>query len=273
MNLRKEKHFFQEMLNKEYDSLFEQLYQHIGDQYEKQFFDTLSDNPYLNLSFFVKYVKKPWNWRKISLKAKFITKTILVDLKDCPWNFQALSHNPVVTWEIISTFRHKNWNWEAISSHQNISWEIITLNPNIPWSIAGLSNNPNICFKVVNENLHIPWDLDIITSKSYDRDFLEIPCDTLRYLKWNINNDCVTLENNPDVSFQFIRNKYSQMKDETFIQYVVKNIQLHHQTKTRLFKYYRACTIIVRQIETSMLDPQYLMCKKRLLKEYLQLTT
>ena len=43
-----------------------------------------------------------------------------------------------------------DWNW--ISRNTNITWDIIKANPDIPWDWEGISWNPNITMDIIRDN-------------------------------------------------------------------------------------------------------------------------
>ena len=102
----------------------------------------------------------------------------LVDYNpDKPWNWDGLSRNPNITWEIIKNnpekdrsnyinstpktqlvSRNKFWDWYGLSKNPNITWEIVVNNPDKPWNWRGLSRNCNITWEIIQNNSEKPWD-------------------------------------------------------------------------------------------------------------------
>src|SRR3989344_2038442 len=58
---------------------------------------------------------------------------------------------------LLRTFPDKQWNWDGISSNPNITWDIITANPDKPWDWYGISLNPSITWNIIITNLDKPW--------------------------------------------------------------------------------------------------------------------
>ena len=77
----------------------------------------------------------------------FVIKT-----QNKPWNYDELSNNPNVTWELVQALPDKPWNYYFLSSNPNITWDIIQSNPYKPWNFYELSKNPNIIWDNVNSH-------------------------------------------------------------------------------------------------------------------------
>ena len=59
---------------------------------------------------------------------------------------------------LLELYPNKNWNYEWLSLNTNIIWEIVKNNPNKPWDYYYLSLNPNITWEIVKNNSDKPWD-------------------------------------------------------------------------------------------------------------------
>ena len=55
--------------------------------------------------------------------------------------FDYLSNNPIVTWNIIQANPDKDWDWNGISRNSNITWDIIQANPDKNWDWYSISCN------------------------------------------------------------------------------------------------------------------------------------
>ena len=73
-------------------------------------------------------------------------------------NFNLLSGNLNITWNIIQSNPDKNWNWCYISYNQNITWDIIQANPDKNLNWRGISINPNITCNIIYANPDKNWD-------------------------------------------------------------------------------------------------------------------
>lgn len=75
------------------------------------------------------------------------------------YNYESISYNDALTWEIIQAnpviYGGVNWKWDHISSNPNITWEIIQSDLNIPWNKNVVLENPNITWEIIEENIYI----------------------------------------------------------------------------------------------------------------------
>ena len=78
------------------------------------------------------------------------------------WDWDDLSYNPAVTWDIVRNNSDIPWDWIAISHNPNITWEIIMENPTRPWEWEYISGNPNITVDIIENNPDKPWDWNVI---------------------------------------------------------------------------------------------------------------
>ena len=51
----------------------------------------------------------------------------------------------------------KDWDWDSLSQNPNITWEIIEKYIEKPWTWCCVSNNPNITFDIVLKYIDQPW--------------------------------------------------------------------------------------------------------------------
>ena len=45
------------------------------------------------------------------------------------WNYDYLSENPNITWDIVLANPDKAWNYACLSMNPNITWDIVSANP------------------------------------------------------------------------------------------------------------------------------------------------
>ena len=74
------------------------------------------------------------------------------------WDYNMLSKNPNITWDIVKENPDRAWDYDELSRHHTITWNIVLSNPNKPWNYVYLSSNPNITLDIVKENPGIDWD-------------------------------------------------------------------------------------------------------------------
>ena len=83
---------------------------------------------------------------------------VIANNQNIKWDWDRISRNSNLTWEIVCDNPDKPWNWYALSSHSNITWNIIQSNPDKPWDWRHISSNPNITWKIIKANPDKPWD-------------------------------------------------------------------------------------------------------------------
>ena len=70
--------------------------------------------------------------------------------KDAKWDWYAISKNPIITWEIVTSNPDIPWNWWGLSANPNITWDIVKDNPEKTWKmLIGSSMNPQITWDIV----------------------------------------------------------------------------------------------------------------------------
>lgn len=129
----------------------------------------LSKNPNLSLTFIKENLDYPWDWWVLSenpcITCEFIEEVIeLKKLRNKyslenhhDWNFEYISRNPNLTVNFIKKHLHQTgdgWDWEAISCNPNITWEIIQQNPNLPWDYYSFCEGPNMNWDIAKEYFH-----------------------------------------------------------------------------------------------------------------------
>jgi hypothetical protein len=182
----------------------------------------------LNIDDLIKrFPDKDYSWGYI-LETKKLTIKKLDNVKDNldkNWNWNNLSGNPNLTWDIVESNFDKNWDWEALSFHRmitidilnnnldkNWNYEMLSYNKYISglssfiqnnldknWNWKGLSANININIDLVKNNLDKNWDWEWLSANTI------ITWDIVKDnpdLPWDWEN----LSMNPNMSWDIIRN-------------------------------------------------------------------
>ena len=126
-----------------------------------------------------------------------------------------------------------NWNW--LSSNPNITMKIVNDNPDKPWSWWALSRNPNITWEIVNDNPDKAWHWSLLS-----------------------RNPNITMENvkdNPDKPWYWNGLSRNLLTKEREI-FMEKKLREH----IAAFK-------IQTQWKRAHYNPQYELCKRRLMRE------
>ena len=127
---------------------------------------------------------------------------------DKPWDWWAVSENPNITWDIVTTNPDEPWNWGGLCLNPSITWGNVLANPDKPWDWSILSWRQDITWDIVATNLTKPWSWGHLSHSL----------------------DVLVPENH-------IRGSY-------------------------------AATVIQRYWRRCISDPKYLMCQRRLLREF-----
>jgi hypothetical protein len=138
----------------------------------------------MNLLIFLynKYKNEYWNYDDLSLNPN-ITWNIIINNPDKPWNYAFLSKNINITWNIVKNNPNKEWDYNYLSSNPNITWNIVKNNLDKNWNYDYLSLNPNITWDIVKNNLDKKWNYD--------------------YLSFNPNITWEIIQNNPDKPWNY----------------------------------------------------------------------
>jgi hypothetical protein len=98
-----------------------------------------------------------WDFDELS-KNSNITWDIIEANPGRPWDFRYLSKRPNITWDIIEANPDALWDFDELLKHPNMTWDIIEAIPDEPWDFESLSINPNITWDIVKANPDKPWN-------------------------------------------------------------------------------------------------------------------
>ncbi len=124
-------------------------------------------NPNITKEIILQNPEKPWD--RECTNARFFTSwdDILRSPPSalCLWVWLLLSRNPEVgTWEHVRDHPHFPWNWLALSMNPQVAtWERVRDYPEFPWCWDALSGNPKVATwdHVWTTNPELPWDWGI----------------------------------------------------------------------------------------------------------------
>ena len=157
--------------------------------------------------------------------------------QDKPWDWYGISRNPNITWDIIKENPEKPWNWCYLSRHPNITFDIIKEYPEKPWDWFGLSCNPNITWDIIQENLDRLWS-------------------------WS------ELSSNPNITWDIIQENLDKPWNWIAISCNPNILKLPDDFKIKYINEYIAINKIKRAWRLCNSDPNFSICRKRLLEEY-----
>ena len=130
----------------------------------------------------------------------------------------------------------KPWDWYELSRNKNTAPEIVNDNIDMPWDWYGLSCNENITWEFVKENIDKPW-------------------------YW------YNLSNNPNITWEVVKENIDKPWDWYELS-SNKNILLSLDDKANIVLRYHSALVIQRVWRMVVSNPNYLICRKRLMYEY-----
>lgn len=106
-------------------------------------------------------------------KNQNITWNTIVNYSDIiNWDFNYVSVNPNVTWEIIQSHPQYAWNYKLMSENPNITLDIMEQHPEYNWNIRNFCKNPNITLEFLqkyNRSHKLSWfDISKNDSMTFD---------------------------------------------------------------------------------------------------------
>lgn len=90
-----------------------------------------------------------------------ITWDIVINNLQKPWDFEKLSRNPIVTWDIVKKTPFLRWNWSSLPSNENINFDIIYNNIHYPWDFTILEkmySNDDYNILIEERNNYVDYD-------------------------------------------------------------------------------------------------------------------
>jgi len=144
-----------------------------------------------------------------------------------------------IPWSVIIKIKDANWNWYLFSERNDLNIKVIELYPEKDWNWEKISRNKNITWDFVVKNKDFPWNYRSLSEN------LNITHDIL-YNDLFYKRDLINFQRNPN----FL------LSDKDLIQIIKKN---------------HAICVIQRAWRICNSNPEYLICKKRLLKDYYSL--
>ncbi len=259
----------------------------------------LSRNPSITIDDVLENIEMPWNWEKLSCNPN-MTWDIIQAHTELPWCIDEFSFNPNITWDIIKKHPNVNWNYGMfIVFNDNVTHDVVKNNPDI------LVYVPR---EYMNNKYYIqscPWYLDVTDAtwdmmKHYNNCILYIgfcigknPNLTWDFVKNNTNKpwDYQQLSSNPTITWEIVKNNldkpwdYSQLSLNQKITWdiVQENPQVEWNwgllcANPSIFKltdqdvkFVSSVRYIQKMWREALYNPKYAICRKRILKEFIEL--
>ena len=77
----------------------------------------------------------------------------MLDNPTIDWNYELLSFNANISWEIVLDNPQIKWNYDYMSFNPNITWDIVCDNPQYDWNYLHLlDKNQNITWDIIEQN-------------------------------------------------------------------------------------------------------------------------
>ena len=157
---------------------------------------------------------------------------------DRPWDIDCLFDRLSITctWDQVRDNLEEPWDWHRLSiENDNITWDIIQENLDMTWCWHALSMRKDLTWDFIKEHRDWPWDWDqLITKAGVRLDVLGVHLPA--------NPSWVCLMSNLEICSEAD---------------ILKRIKEHMATRVIQEKWRRCIS-----------DPEYSICRKRLLEEY-----
>lgn len=237
----------------------------------------ISFNPNITIEFIEKFYNKGWSWYGIS-KNSNITLGIIEKHPEKPWVLEGIHNNPNLTTDYI--IKHIDEFKELhclrclrvssrFSGNPNLTADILEKFPHYPWEWNFIFSNPNIKLDTILKYTQQLDEKKIYYTRTYCRNS-SITMDIIEKhpeIVWEMPSICY----NPNLTFDFIErniNKLTVSDFETIIQNPLNYTHRYleklrkHMCAFRIQCYWRKCYY----------DPNYTVCKKRLVREWEELS-
>ena len=104
----------------------------------------------------------PWNYDELSSNPH-ISFELVLKTSDKLWNYSKLSANPVITIDIVEKYPNIHWCFKSLSKNPNVTLEFVLRNLTKVWDWSFLSKHPNITFDDMKENSNLFWSMEHIS--------------------------------------------------------------------------------------------------------------
>ena len=165
---------------------------------------------------------------------------ILSTIEDYEQNDALYLLAPYIPWSIISQMLDKNWNWDQLSKNKDLTIDIVKQHVTF-WDWFSISSHRNITLSDVLENPDLPWN-------------------------WS------GLSSNPSIT-RPIKEQHPELPWTTKCYIHPTSPRAFHPWpcfKMEFVRRWRAQKVIKRYWFRAITDPTYQVCRKRLMREFLQ---
>jgi hypothetical protein len=228
----------------------------------------------------------PWDLQRMSYVISFED---FIDNPGLPWDYTGLSFNPNIPIEYVLVHKHSHvwdWNgviqniksmkqvydalqhgvdlyWPALTRHQHITFDDIVNNKHLPWSWSCISQNPNILIQNVLDHPELPWNWSwlVHNNKHFTLDIISEYCPKDCEFSFGFYPNQPTFEfiekHLKEYPWSFYRLCASasllEVADYDYNEYIMKHF---------------AARRIQRICKMAFSNPEFSICRKRLLREF-----
>lgn len=168
-------------------------------------------------------------------------KTLIRAFPEKQWEWNTLSHNKYLTMDIVKENIDKPWNWLELSKNPLLTWDIIKEHLDKPWNWIWISQHPNITWDIIQMHPEIRWD-------------------------W------YSICKNPNITRDIV--KAHPEKYWVYATLLAISPHFFEPTDNEKESFYRK-TFAVRRIWKAwfraITNPEFALCKRRLMQEYTEL--
>jgi hypothetical protein len=134
-------------------------------------FQYLSSLKGLKLWFFEKHLYKNWDFHYLSHN-KSVTVEFLEAAPDENWDWYVLSESPDIA-RMFRRFPKKLWNFELLSCNPELPWDIVRDNLELPWDHNLISHYMKLDMSIIREYSDFCWDfMELLQNINIDFDEL-----------------------------------------------------------------------------------------------------
>ena len=253
--------------------------------------EAVSCNPNITIDIIKNNPNKPWNWCSIS-KNKSITWDVIIANPDLPWNWKYVSSNPNITIEIVKSNPDRHWDLSELGVNENITIQVILENASMQWNWHRVTvYNPNMTWDCRRGHPNLPWkDYGFVWKPNIDWNEIkrnpQMTLPTMSTWDWIMisRHHCITFDiimrnpdrawnwafigENPNISLKHVEDNPDKGWDWRCIS---SNPNIFKCSPTRSvvneMKRWHSSCVIQRYWFRCVTNPDYKMCRKRLLCE------
>jgi hypothetical protein len=103
----------------------------------------VSSNRFVTKDFVRRHIAKSWCWDDLfeNVGIELLDDYFKAGYDPKQLNWDMLSMNLKLTWDIVERYIDQPWEWLLVSEHPNITWGVVQSHPEAPWNRRGLSLN------------------------------------------------------------------------------------------------------------------------------------